>query len=83
MPPTGTADAFRDGDHRTYAALVHRHTSDLLRIARYCARNPIALGRMEYAEQESAVTYHSDKPTGPTAGSGTAGHTPPGMLVSG
>ena len=42
-----------------------------VRLARYCARNPIALGRMEYDEQQSAVTYHSDKPTGPTAGSET------------
>ncbi len=42
-----------------------------IRLARYCARNPIALGRMEYDEQQSAVTYHSDKPTGPTAGSET------------
>ena len=31
----------------------------------------MALGRMEYDEQQSAVTYHSDKPTGPTAGSET------------
>jgi hypothetical protein len=42
-----------------------------VRLARYCARNPIALGRMEYDEQHSAVTYHSDKPSGPTAGSET------------
>lgn len=42
-----------------------------VRLARYCARNPIALGRMEYDEPQSAVTYHSDKPTGPTAGSET------------
>jgi len=42
-----------------------------VRLARYCARNPIALGRMEYDELQSAVTYHSDKPTGPTAGSET------------
>ena len=46
-------------------------TAFTLRLARYCARNPVALGRMEYAEQERAVTYHSDKPTGPTAGSET------------
>ena len=43
-----------------------------VRLARYCARNPIALGRMEYDEQHGAVTYHSDKPTGPTAGSETS-----------
>jgi hypothetical protein len=42
-----------------------------VRLARYCARNPIALGRMEYDDEQSAVTYHSDKPTGPTADSET------------
>jgi hypothetical protein len=42
-----------------------------VRLARYCARKPVALGRMEYDERHSAVTYHSDKPTGPTAGSET------------
>ena len=42
-----------------------------VRLARYCARNPIALSRMEYDEQGSAVTYYSDKHTGPTAGSET------------
>ena len=42
-----------------------------VRLARYCARNPIALGRMEYDAGQSAVTYHSDKVTGPTAGSET------------
>ena len=46
-------------------------TEFAVRLARYCARNPIALSRMEYDEQGSAVTYHSDKPTGPTAGSET------------
>jgi hypothetical protein len=42
-----------------------------VRLARYCARNPLALSRMEYDAGHSAVTYHSDKPTGPTAGSET------------
>jgi hypothetical protein len=42
-----------------------------VRLARYCARNPVALGRMEYQKQDSTVTYHSDKPIGPTAGSET------------
>ena len=46
-------------------------TEFALRLARYCARNPVALSRMEYDEQDSAVTYHSDKSTGPTAGSET------------
>jgi hypothetical protein len=42
-----------------------------VRLARYCARNPIALSRMEYDGQHGAVTFHSDKPTGSTAGSET------------
>jgi hypothetical protein len=47
------------------------NTEFAVRLARYCARNPVALGRMEYDQRDSAVTYHSDKPTGPTAGSET------------
>jgi hypothetical protein len=43
-------------------------TAFTVRLARYCARNPLALGRMVYDEEERAVTYHSDKSTGPTAG---------------
>ncbi|MFQ5705348.1 MAG: transposase, partial [Gemmatimonadales bacterium] len=31
----------------------------------------MALGRMEYQAQDRSVTYHSDKPTGPTASSET------------
>ncbi len=46
-------------------------TEFAVRLACYCARNPVALSRMEYDEQQSAVTYHSDKPIGPTAGSET------------
>jgi hypothetical protein len=46
-------------------------TEFTVRLARYCARNPVALGRMEYRQEHSAVTYHSDKPSGPTAGSET------------
>ncbi len=42
-----------------------------VRLARYCARNPVALGRLEYRRENRSVTYHSDKPTGPTAGSET------------
>ena len=40
-----------------------------VRLARYCARNPVALSRLEYQPGDGTVTYHSDKPTGPTAGS--------------
>jgi hypothetical protein len=42
-----------------------------VRLARYCARNPVALSRLEYRSDTTTVTYHSDKPTGPTAGSET------------
>ena len=42
-----------------------------VRLARYCARNPVALSRLEYQSDNATVTYHSDKPTGPTAGSET------------
>ncbi len=42
-----------------------------VRLARYCARNPVALSRLEYQSDDATVTYHSDKPTGPTAGSET------------
>ncbi len=41
-----------------------------VRLARYCARNPVALSRLEY-QSDATLTYHSDKPTGPTAGSET------------
>jgi hypothetical protein len=48
-----------------------------VRLARYCARkggrNPVALGRMQYHKEDSTVTYHSDRRTGPTAGSETIG----------
>ena len=30
--------------------------------ARYCARNPVALGRMEYHQEDSAVTYRCALP---------------------
>ncbi len=42
-----------------------------VRLARYCARNPVALSRLAYQSDDATVTYHSDKPTGPTAGSET------------
>ena len=42
-------------------------TEFTVRLARYCARNPVALSRMEYRQEDGAVTYHSDKATGPTA----------------
>jgi hypothetical protein len=41
-----------------------------LRLARYCARCPVALERLDY-RSGGAVTYQSDKATGPTAGTET------------
>jgi hypothetical protein len=39
-----------------------------MRLARYCARNPVALDRMEYTRESKQVSYRSDKTDGPTAG---------------
>ena len=39
-----------------------------LRLARYCARNPLALGRLTYDPATEQLTYRSDKADGPTAG---------------
>ncbi len=43
------------------------------RLARYCARNPVALERLTYDRTVKAVTYRSDKSGGPTAGTETVG----------
>ena len=43
------------------------------RLARYCARNPVALDRLTYDRAATAVTYRSDKSAGPTAGTETVG----------
>ena len=45
-------------------------TALALRLARYCARNPVALERLTY-EPNSPVRYRSDKTEGPTAGTET------------
>jgi len=42
------------------------------RLARCCARNPVALDRLNYDRAAEAVTYRSDKSEGPTAGTETA-----------
>ena len=39
-----------------------------LRLARYCARNPLALDRLTYDPAAEQLTYRSDKADGPTAG---------------
>jgi Putative transposase len=41
------------------------------RLARYCARNPVALDRLEYDALGRQVRYRSDKLDGPTAGTET------------
>ena len=38
------------------------------RLARYCARCPVALDRLEYDAESGTLTYTSDKSDGPTAG---------------
>ncbi len=43
-------------------------TDFAMRLARYCARNPVALDRMEYTRESKRVSYRSDKTEGPTAG---------------
>ena len=42
------------------------------RLARYCARNRVALERLTDDRIAKAVTYRSDKSDGPTAGTETA-----------
>ncbi len=41
------------------------------RLARYCARNPVALERLTYDRSAMVVTYRSDKSEGPTVGTET------------
>ena len=41
------------------------------RLARYCARNPVALERLTYDRSAKAVKYRSGKSEGPTAGTET------------
>jgi len=41
------------------------------RLARYSARNPVALESLTYDRTAKAVTYRSDKSDGPTAGTAT------------
>ena len=45
------------------------------RLARSCARHPVALSRLAYRADTGMVTYQSDKPSGPTAGAETVGWT--------
>ena len=46
-------------------------TAFATRLARYCARNPVALERLTYDGPGSPVRYRSDKRDGPTAGTET------------
>ena len=42
------------------------------RLARYCARHPVALARLTYDRRAKAVPHRSDTSAGPTAGTATA-----------
>ncbi|MBI4543197.1 MAG: transposase [Gemmatimonadetes bacterium] len=42
-----------------------------VRLARYCARHPAALGRLGYRADSGTVSYQSDKASVPTAGAET------------
>jgi hypothetical protein len=56
------------GFHVHDAVLVPDGDMDFaLRLARYCARNPVALDRLEYDATARQVRYRSDKLDGPTA----------------
>ena len=44
-----------------------------MRLARYCARNPVALERLTSDRAAMAVTYRLDKSEGPAAGAETVG----------
>jgi hypothetical protein len=66
--------------HRSSHSGFHVHDAVLvpdgdvafaLRLARYCARNPVALERLEYNASARQVHYRSDKAAGPTAGTDT------------
>ncbi len=60
------------GFHVHDAVLVPEDdTAFALRLARYCARNPVALERLEYDAKAQRVKYWSDKVEGPTAGAET------------
>jgi len=46
-------------------------TQFALRLARYCARNPVALERLEYSKTRHEVSYRSDKVEGLTTSTET------------
>ena len=48
--------------------LEHDDAAAHERLARYCARCPVSLERLEYDAETGTVTYTSDKADGPTAG---------------
>jgi hypothetical protein len=60
------------GFHVHTAVWVPEDDRAATRLARYCARNPVALERLTYDRAVTTVTYRSDKSEGPTAGTETA-----------
>ncbi|HEV8356001.1 MAG TPA: transposase [Gemmatimonadales bacterium] len=55
-------------DAHTGAGVPEDDCAFTLRLARSCARKPVALARMPYDPAIESVTYRSAKPDGPTAG---------------
>ena len=56
--------------HHIHMMVPDGDTAFALRLARYCARNPVALERLTY-EPNALVRYRSDKTDGPTVGTET------------
>ena len=73
------ADQHIGGDEARVEAMLERAIGQppeddrpvATRLARYCARNPVALERLTHDRAAKVVSYRSDKSDGPTAGSET------------
>ena len=66
------------GEGGAAAATTRRATEPIgstfdTRLARYCARNPVALERLTYDRAAATVTYRSDKSESPTTDTETLG----------
>ena len=59
------------GFHVHDGVWVAAHDCAFARLARYCGRNPVALGGLAYRSDTGAVTYQSDRASGPTPGAET------------
>ncbi len=68
--PNG-ADAWATVAKKLKPAVPDGDTAFALRLARYCARTPVALERLAYDGAARQVRHRSDKTDGPTAGTET------------